>query len=490
MLDQAAVTLPERRLLIHGAWTDAASGKSFSTINPATEEIITRVAEAGAADIDAAVKSARRALEEGPWRLMTGAQRGRLLRRLADLIERDRENLVTLEAIDAGKPLAATRRQDLPAAIDCLEYYAGWADKIAGEIVPARADALTYVTRQPVGVVAAIVPWNFPLMNAVWKIAPALACGCTVVLKPAELTPLSALRLGELALEAGLPPGVLNIVPGFGTVAGQALIEHPEVDKISFTGSPQVGKHIMATAAQQCKHVTLELGGKSPNLIFEDADLDAAAHAAGSGIFFNAGQVCSAGSRILVHESRHDEFVDRLVGRARRLKLGNPFDPETSMGPLISATQQERVLAHIERGREGGVRIASGGRAHGEKGYFIEPTVLADADNAMSIAQEEIFGPVATVIPFKDDAQAIRMANDSRYSLAAGLWTRDVTRAHRVAQALRAGTVWINTFGPTDTRLPWGGLGGDSGVGRDLGRTALDNYTEQKAVWLHLGKVA
>ncbi len=489
MLDGEVMTVPAGRLLIHGNWVHAASGQSFATINPATEEHIADIAEAGPADIDAAVASARQALD-GPWRLMTGAQRGKLLRRLADLIEQDLENLVRLEGIDAGKPLAATRRQDLPAAIDCLEYYSGWADKIAGEVVPARVDALTYVTRQPVGVVAAIVPWNFPLMNAVWKIAPALACGCTVVLKPAELTPLSALRLGELALAAGIPPGVLNIVPGFGTVAGQALIEHPGVDKISFTGSPQVGKHIMATAAQQCKHVTLELGGKSPNIIFEDADLDAAAHATGSGIFFNAGQVCSAGSRVLVQESKYDELVDRLVARSQRIRIGNPFDPTTSMGPLISAIQRERVLGHIARGRDGGARVASGGEAHGDSGFFVQPTVLADATNAMSVAQEEIFGPVATVIPFKDDADAVRIANDSRYSLAAGLWTRDVTRAHRIAQALRAGTVWINTFGPTDTRMPWGGFGGDSGVGRDLGRTALDNYTEQKAVWLHLGKAA
>ncbi|ODT19293.1 MAG: betaine-aldehyde dehydrogenase [Hyphomicrobium sp. SCN 65-11] len=490
MLDHVHIDLPERRLLIHGAWTDAANSLTFNTSNPATGEVITQIAEAGVLDIDAAVISARRALDEGPWPQMTGVQRGRILRRLADFIEQDRENLVVLEALDAGKPLAATRRQDLPAAIDCLEYYAGWADKIAGEVIPARPDALTYVTRQPVGVVAAIVPWNFPLMNAVWKIAPALACGCTVVLKPAELTPLSALRLGELALAAGLPPGVLNIVPGLGNVAGQSLIEHPGVDKISFTGSPQVGKHIMATAAQQCKRVTLELGGKSANIIFADADLDAAAHASGSGIFFNAGQVCSAGSRILVQESAHGALVERLVDRARRLKLGSPFDPETTMGPLISAVQQERVIRHIARGLEEGVRVACGGEVHGEQGYFVQPTVLASATNDMSVAQEEIFGPVATVIPFKDDAEAIRIANTSRYSLAAGLWTRDVTRAHRTAQALRAGTVWINTFGPTDTRLPWGGFGGDSGVGRDLGRTALDNYTEQKAVWLHLGKAA
>jgi aldehyde dehydrogenase (NAD+) len=476
---------PENRLFIDGRWSAAASRAVFTSINPATEEVIAEVAEAGAADVDLAVDAARRALS-GPWGQMTGQQRGRLLSLLAALMRAESEALATLESLDAGKPLAATKRQDIAAAIDCLEYYAGWADKIHGEVVPARADALTYVRREPVGVVAAIVPWNFPLMNAVWKVAPALACGCTVVLKPAELTPLSALRLAALAEEAGFPPGVLNVVPGFGRIAGQALVEHPGIDKISFTGSPAVGKHIMASAAPGCKRVTLELGGKSPNVVFEDADIEAAVRASASGVFFNAGQVCSAGTRIFVQESRYDEFVESLSARARAIRLGDPADPATRMGPLISGQQRDRVLSYIEQGKQEGAVVSCGGGAPDRAGFFIEPTVFSGATNDMKIAREEIFGPVATVIPFKGEADAVRLANDNAYSLAAGLWTRDVSRAHRVAHALRAGTVWINTYGHTDTRLPWGGCGGDSGVGRDLGRAALDNYTEQKTVWLQL----
>ncbi len=479
--------LPKRGLLIGGAWDEAASGRRFQTINPATEQPITSVAEADAADVDRAVRSARHAVDDGPWSRMTGAERGRILTAFALRVEANRERFVTLEALDAGKPLAATRRQDVPAAIDCLAYYAGWADKIHGDVVPARADALTYVTRRPVGVVAAITPWNFPLMNAVWKIAPALAAGCSVVLKPAELTPLSALLLGELALESGLPPGALNIVPGFGTVAGQALIEHPGVDKISFTGSPAVGKHIMATAARDCKHVTLELGGKSPNIVFADADVQAAASASASGIFFNAGQVCSAGSRLFVARAVHDRFLDLFIRRAGQLKLGDPFDPATTMGPVISAKQRDRVLDYVDQGvREGAVLISGGREEEARLGYFVQPTVFAGVDNVMTIAREEIFGPVAAVLPFDEPEEAIAAANDSPFSLAAAVWTRDVTHAHRAADRLRAGTVWINTYGPTDARLPWGGMGGDSGVGRDLGRAALDNYTESKTVWLSL----
>ena len=478
--------LPRNQLLIDGRWQDASTKRVFETVNPATEEVIAEVAEASAEDVDQAVRAARRALTEGPWSKISGAERGRLLERLAALLETHDDAMVMLESCDAGKPLAATRRQDLAAALDCLRYYAGWADKLTGEVVPTRPDALTYVHRVPVGVVAAIVPWNFPLMNAVWKVAPALACGCTVVLKPAELTPLSALKLGELALEAGIPPGVLNVVPGLGTVAGQALVEHPLVDKISFTGSPAVGKRIMAAAAPTCKRVTLELGGKSPNVVFGDADIESAVRASASGIFFNAGQVCSAGSRILVQKSCYAEFVYKLVKRAAGIKVGDPMDAKTTMGPLISRVQQKRVLDYIETGRGEGAQLLCGGAAPEGRGYFVEPTVFADVGNDMRVAREEIFGPVAAVIPFDTEEEGIALANDNAYSLAAALWTRDIGRGHRVAQRLRAGTVWVNTYGHTDTRLPWGGCGGDSGVGRDLGRAALDNYTEARTVWIRL----
>ncbi len=480
------LSLPENKLLIDGRWIDAIEGNRFPVINPATEELISTVAEARAADVDAAVRAAHRALHEGPWGRMSGAERSRILYKLADLVEANGESLVVLESLNAGKPLAATRRQDVAAAIDTLRYYAGWADKIAGEVVPARSDALTYIERVPVGVIGAIVPWNFPLMNAVWKIAPALACGNTVVLKPAELTPLTALKLGELGLEAGLPAGVLNVVPGLGATAGQALVDHPLVNKISFTGSPGVGKHIMASAAKHCKHVTLELGGKSPNVVFDDADLDLAVRASASGIFFNAGQVCSAGSRILVHQNVYERFVNALSQRAQSIRMGDPFDPQTHMGPLISRQQQQKVLDYIETGRSEGAVAVCGGAAGRDVGFYVQPTVFAEVSNDMRIAREEIFGPVAAVIPFGTEAEAIRIANDSPFTLAAALWTRDVSRAHRVAKGLHAGTVWINTYGHTDARLPWGGLGGDSGVGRDLGRAALDNYTEQKTIWLNL----
>jgi len=476
--------LEQHRLLIDGRHVAAAAGRSFETIDPATEQPIAAVAEADAADVDAAVASARRALA-GPWGHMRAADRGRVLHRLANLIELHADELAALESRDAGKPISAVLRQDLPAAIDTLRYYAGWADKINGQVIPARPDALTYTVREPVGVVGAIVPWNFPLMIGMWKVAPALACGCTVVLKPAEITPLSALRVGDLALEAGLPPGVLNVVPGFGKSAGRALVDHPDVDKVTFTGSPAVGREVLAGAAGNLKRVTLELGGKSANVIFADADLDAAVKAASAGIFFNTGQVCSAGSRILVQAEIYDEVVDRLTARAKSIRVGSPAERSTAMGPIVSQAQMARVLDYIAIGVREGASLVTGGRRLDGPGYFVGPTVFANVDHDMRISQEEIFGPVVSVVRFEDEDDAIAKANGTRYSLAAGVWSRDIGRVHRFATRVKAGTVWINTYGYTDIRLPWGGAR-DSGYGREHGDAAIENFTEPKAVWMNL----
>jgi aldehyde dehydrogenase (NAD+) len=477
--------IAQAELLIDGQSRPAASGRYFESIDPATERVIARVAEADSADIDSAVTAARAALS-GPWGQMRASERGQILLRLADLIRQDQDALIDLESLDSGKAVSGIRRQDLPAVLDTLTYYAGWADKINGQLIPARPDALTYTVREPVGVVGAIIPWNFPLMIGMWKLAPALACGCTVVLKPAELTPLTALRIGELALAAGLPPGVLNVVPGFGAKAGAALVDHPDVDKITFTGSPAVGRQILRSAAGNLKRVTLELGGKSANIIFPDADLDAAVKAAASGIFFNTGQVCSAGSRILAHADIYDEVVERLVARARAIRVGDPREPGTAMGPLVSRIQMNRVLEYIEIGKREGATLATGGSRCGDRGYFVSPTVFADVEHRMRISQEEIFGPVASVIRFRDEEEALQLANGTKYSLAAGVWSADIARVHRFIAALKAGTVWVNTFGPTDVRLPWGG-NRDSGFGREHGDMAIENFTEPKSVWINTG---
>ncbi|AUT72101.1 aldehyde dehydrogenase family protein [Paraburkholderia hospita] len=470
-------------LLIDGKRLPPGTGEYTVNINPATEEPIALVAQGSAQDVDTAVKAARAALKV--WNGMRAAERGRILMRFSELLRERQDEIVALESLDAGKPLAAVKRQDVPAAIDTLAYYAGWCDKINGQVVPVRPDALTYTVREPVGVVGAIVPWNFPLMIGMWKIAPALACGCTMVVKPAEITPLSALRIGELALEAGVPPGVLNIVTGKGRVVGDAIVAHPGIDKVTFTGSPSVGRGILQGAASNFKRVTLELGGKSANVIFADANIDNAVRAAASGIFFNTGQVCSAGSRILAHRDVYDEVVERLAARAKALKVGDPSERETTMGPLVSAAQMKTVLDYVDIGRNEGASLVTGGARIGQKGFFVEPTVFANVKHEMRISQEEIFGPVASVVRFNDEEDAVRIANGTAYSLAAGVWSADIGRVHRVAHALKAGTVWINTYGYTDVRLPWGGSG-DSGFGREHGDVAIENFTEPKSIWLAL----
>ncbi len=473
------------QLLIDGRRVPSCSGRTFKSVNPATEEVIATVAEGNEADVDHAVAAARRAFE-GPWRTMRAAERGHLLLKWADLLKRHADEIVEIESLDGGKPISATMRQDFPAAIDTLTYYAGWADKISGEVVSTRDDALTYTVREPVGVVAAIVPWNFPLMIGMWKLAPALACGCTVVMKPAELTSLSALRIGELALEAGIPPGVFNIVTGPGRIVGDALVNHPDVDKVTFTGSPGVGRGIMKGAASNFKRVSLELGGKSANVIFDDADLEAASKSAAAGIFFNAGQVCSAGSRVLVQENAYDEVVERIAARAKSLRMGDLLDRNTSLGPVISEKQMKSILDYVDIGQKEGATLVTGGERVGKRGYFISPAVFADVKHEMRVSQEEIFGPVVSVIKFRDEADALRIANGTAYSLAAGVWSRDMGRVQRFAKRARAGTVWINTYGYTDVRLPWGGER-DSGLGREHGTAAIENFTEPKAVWMNLG---
>ncbi|MFD4197214.1 phenylacetaldehyde dehydrogenase StyD [Amycolatopsis thermoflava] len=475
-------TFPSQ-LFLAGQWRDGTGG-TFADLNPATEEKLVDVAAASAQDVDAAVKAARAQLA-GEWAALSGSQRGLILNRVADLIDRDAELLARLEALDIGKPVGQPTVLDMPNAARTFRHFAGWADKITGQVIPTDGylgrPTHSYTRREPVGVIAAIIPWNTPLMITAWKLAPALAAGNTVVVKPPEDAPLSILHLAKLLKEAGLPDGVVSVLPGLGEVTGQALIDHPDVDKISFTGSPEVGRHVGVAAARSFKRITLELGGKSPQIILADADLEAAIGGTAMGLFFNQGQVCAAGTRVLVHRSLYSDVVDALAGAARQQVLGDPLDPATTMGALVNKKQQDRVLGYIEKGRAEGARLVAGGARPERPGYFVQPTIFADVDNDMTIAREEIFGPVGSVIPFDDPADAVRIANNTTYGLAATIWTRDVTAAHTLAAQVRAGAVGVNGWAPIDAALPWGGMK-SSGVGRELGWSGILANTEEKVV--------
>ncbi|CAN5362088.1 aldehyde dehydrogenase DhaS [soil metagenome] len=477
-----------RKMLIGGGWVDAASGKTFASIDPATGDVLATVPEGDAEDIDRAVRAAREAFERGPWRTMRPSDRGACLWRLADLIAAHAEEFAQLESLDNGKPLSAARIEDVPLTVDLFRYMAGWASKIEGNTIPLSlpdAQYFAYTVREPVGVVGQIIPWNYPLQMASWKLGPALAVGCTIVLKPAEQTPLSALRLGELIMEAGFPDGVVNIVTGFGETAGAALSAHPGVDKIAFTGSTDVGRLILKAASGNLKKVTLELGGKSPNIIFADADIDSAIPGAASAIFSNHGQNCCAGSRLYIEKKIFDRVIEGVAAEAAKIRLGPGMSPDTDMGPLVSEEQLHRVAGMVKSGVSEGARAAAGGNAKQGRGYFMEPTVLVDTAPSMNIVKDEIFGPVVVAMPFTDPAEIAAEANNSVYGLAAGIWTRDVSRAHRLAAELRAGTVWINCYNVCDAALPFGGFK-QSGWGREMGHESLALYTETKTVCIKL----
>src|ERR1700675_2805847 len=476
-----------RKMLVNGRWVNAASGKTFPTYNPATGEILAQVAEGDREDINQAVKAARKAFDNGPWRRMTASERGRLIWKLADLLEQHTEEFGYIESLDNGKPLNIAKAADVPLAVDLFRYMAGWATKIEGNTIPLSvpytpgAKYLAYTLREPVGVVGQIIPWNFPLLMAAWKLGPALATGCTVVIKPAEQTPLSCLLLGEMVQEAGIPDGVVNIVPGYGETAGAALAAHPDVDKIAFTGSTEVGKLILQAAAGNLKKVSLELGGKSPNIVFGDVDIDSAIAGSSSAIFFNHGQCCCAGSRLYVENDIFDKVVEGVSARAEKIRVGPGMEASTDMGPLVSEEQMNRVCGYLESGFSEGAKAVVGGKRQGDKGYFVKPTVLVNTSEKMKVVTEEIFGPVVTAIPFKDTGDLVAKANNTVYGLAAGIWTRDIQKAHRIAAQLRAGTVWINCYNIFDAALPFGGYK-QSGWGREIWRDALELYTEVKAV--------